>query len=299
MSPTAQQNQNASIASSIVAPHVEFSSLDADTTRLIHYCRSVLAVYSLIQLASSIAMMVTLQTFWASDLCIKNSAYSTSGSVVCEIGLPLFIFASFGIGLLTVMSGLGLYGALSVRRLFVSVYLSLSLGLVVFLAFALTLVVVMKLRFVEFGIAPLVFLVFSFIPVVTSVLLLRFKSLDKDSQEGSPSYSMMETVLVYPSALARRSEEENAPRSLVLPATGNQGSSIGNDSILFSFARPSHSDGQAGPPAAVPAGSNAAADQASSDAHLLRVPQPVRAADGVPPPRRTKNLDDAEFMSFL
>lgn len=256
MSVTSQPNPNASLASSIVAPHVEFSSLDAETSRLISYCRWVLGGYSLIQLASSIALMILIQTYWASDSCASFSAYSTSDSVICEIGLPLFVFASFGIALLIVMSSLGIYGAYSVRRLFVSIYLSLSLGLVLFLAFALTLVVSMKLPFVEFGIAPLIFLVFAFVPVVTAILLLRFKSLDKDA-EDQPSYSMMETVLTFPihtgptaaTSTTRREPSADNDNDFYASLTGTTAAGqhsaipVANDSILFSMQRPSPTEG--------------------------------------------------------
>lgn len=317
MSLTSHPNHNASLASSIVAPHVEFSSLDAETTRLINYCRWLLGWYSLVQLAASIAMMVIMQAFWASDSCATFSAYSTSSSIVCEIGLPLFIFASFGISLLIVMAALGIYAAVTVRRLFVSSYLSLSLGLVLFLAFALTLVVSMKIPFVEFGIAPLVFLIFSVIPVVTSILLLRFKSLDKDADgDARPSYSMMETVLEFPTAV---SSSTTAQRNI--GETRHDSGAVVNDSILFpALSRASSPLSNAAevraderqattthsyndprmtelfasivvPPPPPSSGQSAAAASASS-----------KSSPTIPPPQRQaakKPQDDDEFMSFL
>jgi hypothetical protein len=324
MSVTSQPNPNASLASSIVAPHVEFNSLDAETSRLINYCRWVLGGYNLFQLASSITLMILLQIYWASDSCTKFSAYSTSDSLICEIGLPLFVFASFGIGLLIVMSVLGIYGALSVRRLFVSIYLSLSLGLVVFLAFALTLVVSMKIPFVEFGIAPLLYLVLTFVPVVMSILLLRFKSVDKDMEDDHrPSYSMMETVLTFPrsggptaATSTPRGEVSSYHNDLHSTALA-RGSGVANDSILFSMQRPSPTDG--GTRSGIhergsPEGSDDVAHPYydSRMMELLRSSPPAASAGkpslptsstGLtqPPQRQSKKatMDDDEFMSYL
>lgn len=201
--PWSARNSNTSISTSSSAapqrssgrlsPHVEFDSLDDDSRSLIQVCRWVLAAHSGCQLGTTIGLLIAMQAKWSSDDCSELNVYSSGDSILCEIGLPLFAFATFYVVVAMVMSALGLYGAWSVRRFFLSIFLVMSLSLMVFFLFTFTLVVAMAMTFVPYGLITLLLLLFSGVPVATGALLLRFKSLDGDD---TPSASMLETVVV-------------------------------------------------------------------------------------------------------
>lgn len=182
------------LLASSFTPHIAFSELDTATAKLIRYCRLSLASACSLELGFGIILMVILQAKWKSDSCATYADYGTSDSLLCTIGTPLYALATFGLALLIIMGTLGLYAAYIVRRFFVSIYLSLSLALVMFLGLALTLVISMNQPFVPFGLCTMIPFVFSLLPIVFVVLLLRYKSVDKSS-ESHPTSSMLETVI--------------------------------------------------------------------------------------------------------
>jgi hypothetical protein len=206
------------LTGSIVATHVAFDELDDDTASLIRVCRWVLAGYCCCELTISLALLIALQAKWASNVCKTYATYSTSDSVLCELGLPLFALACFGVALLALMSVLGFYAAWSVRRIFVSVYLVLLVSFMMFLMFVLILVVAMDIYFVYFGLPTMLCLLFSVIPAVASVLVLRFKSVDREPPR--PYSSMLETVL-YDTRAGKDSPASNGSQESLLFGPGN------------------------------------------------------------------------------
>lgn len=218
---------------------MEFDALDDDTLSLLQMCRITLAVHSGCQLGTTIGLLIAIQAKWSEDDCSELNVYSSGDSILCEIGLPLFVFATFYIVVAMLMSLLGLYGAWFVRRLFLSIFLVLSISLVVFFLFTFTLVIAMAFQFVPFGIIPLLLLLFSGVPVVASALLLRFKSLDRDDVGyDAPSGTMLETVVV----------ATTFPSGFIVG-----GDAFGsNESIFFASRRESPRDDSTQNPSAAP-----------------------------------------------